>query len=134
MSLSDAFRDRHYEAGYVYIAGSLYGRVLKIGTTWDLPRQEYRLNYNGYGSLNDWKMLYSVWLDSNAGNIEHRARGRLQRYKIMRMYRKDGRLQKGREIVQCSFSIAYEALSDLISDDAKSKAWRSDYSRFYEFG
>ncbi len=32
MSLNDVYRVRHYEAGYVYIAGSLSGRVIKIGT------------------------------------------------------------------------------------------------------
>jgi hypothetical protein len=32
MSLNDVYRDRYYEPGNVYIAGSLSGRVIKIGT------------------------------------------------------------------------------------------------------
>jgi len=133
MSLSDAFRDRHYGPGYVYIAGSLSGRVLKIGTTWDVPRQQYRLNYVGYGSLNDWMMLYSVWVESGAGSVEHAARRQLQGYKTMRMYKKDGSWQKGREIVRCSFSVAFEAISGLISEEAKSSAWRSKHCSSFEF-
>jgi T5orf172 domain len=133
MSLSDAFRDRHYGPGYVYIAGSLSGRVLKIGTTWNIRRQRNRLNYVAYGSLSDWMMLYSVWVDSGAGDVEHTARRQLQRYKTMRMYEKDGSWQKGREIVRCSFSLAYEALSCLISEEAKSNEWRSKNCSLFEF-
>jgi hypothetical protein len=33
MSLNDVYRERYYGSGWVYIAGSLLGGVIKIGTT-----------------------------------------------------------------------------------------------------
>jgi hypothetical protein len=81
MSLSDAFRDRHYAAGYIYIAGSLWGRALKIGTTINIRGQQSKLRYLQYGGLDDWRLLYYVRVSEDSGRIEHAARRRLQRYK-----------------------------------------------------
>jgi hypothetical protein len=87
-----------------------------------------------YGSLGDWEILYCFWVDEGAGRIEHDARGRLQQYKTMRMYEKDGRRQKGREILKCSFSAALKALTEAVGDDEKSNEWQSNNCRYYEFG
>jgi hypothetical protein len=134
MSLNDVFRDRHYESGYIYIAGSLSGRVVKIGTTKDLRRYQRYLQSGEYGGLDDWEMLYWLWVNEGAGRIEHEARSHLQRYKTMRPYQKDGRWQKAREIARCPFSTALEALTVAIGNDEKSDEWRSDGFRYYEFG
>ncbi|MBV8891611.1 hypothetical protein [Bradyrhizobium sp.] len=96
MSLNDVYRDRHYDAGNVYIAGSLSGRVIKIGTAKNMGGYPRYLQNKKYGSLRDWELLYYVWVDEGAGRIEHEARSRLQQYKTMRGYEKDGRWQKGR--------------------------------------
>jgi DNA-directed RNA polymerase alpha subunit len=50
------------------------------------------------------------------------------------MYERDGRPQKGREILKCSFSDAFEALTAAIGDDKKSNDWQSNQCRYYEFG
>jgi Bacterial RNA polymerase, alpha chain C terminal domain len=134
MSLNDVFRDRHYEAGNVYIAGSLSGRVIKIGTAKNMGGYPRYLQNKKYGSLGDWEILYCVWVDEGAGRIEHDARARLQQYKTMRGYERDGRWQKGREILKCSFSAALEALTDAIGDNKKSNQWRSHHCHYYEFG
>jgi Bacterial RNA polymerase, alpha chain C terminal domain len=134
MSLNDVYRDRYYKAGCVYIAGSLSGRVIKIGTTKKIGRYPKYLQTRKYGSLDDWEILYCFWVNEGAGRIEHDARGRLQQQKTMRMYEKDGRWQKGREILKCSFSAALVALADAVGDDTKSNEWRSNLCRYYEFG
>lgn len=134
MSLNDVYRDRHYEPGNVYIAGSLSGRVIKIGTAKNMGGYPRYLQRKKYGNLDDWEILYCFWVDEGAGRIEHDARGRLQQYKTMRMYKKDGGWQKGREIVKCSFSAALEALTGALGDDKKSNEWRSNRCRYYEFG
>jgi len=134
MSLNDVFRDRHYEAGNVYIAGSLSGRVIKIGTAKNMGGYPRYLQNKKYGSLGDWELLYCVWVDDGAGRIEHDARARLQQYKTMRPYKRDGRWQKGREILKCSFSAALEALTNAIGDDKKSNEWQSNDCHYYEFG
>src|SRR5260370_26336544 len=113
MSLSDVFRDRYYEPGYVYIAGSLSNRVIKIGTTKKIRPQQKYLRNRKYGGIGDWGLLYYVWVDEG-GKVEHEALRRVRRHQTLRMYTKDGSRQKGREIVQCSFSTSLDALSDCI--------------------
>jgi DNA-directed RNA polymerase alpha subunit len=134
MSLDDVFRDRHYGCGCVYIAGSLSGRVIKIGTAKSMGRYPQYLRSRKYGSLGDWEILYCCWVSEGAGRIEHDARARLQQYKIMRTYEKDGRRQKGREILKCSFHAAFEALAAAIENDEKHDEWQSSDCRYYEFG
>jgi hypothetical protein len=133
MDWSDTFRDRYYGSGYVYIAGSLSHRVLKIGTTVNIRQQEKRLRRTSYGSIDDWVLLYYVWVDE-AGRIEHDARRRLVRYRELRMYDKEGHRQKGREIVNCRFGLALEALDGLLDDAQRSKATKSWRAAGYEFG
>jgi hypothetical protein len=133
MSLSDVYEQRHYAPGYVYIAGSLSGRLLKIGVTKNIHRQEKYLQTRRYGNLTDWSLLYYLWLDDNAGDIEHQTRKRLQKHKVIRDYLKDGRLQRGRELVECSFSMAFEALSECVGDAGRERTWRSSFAGFYEF-
>lgn len=130
---SDTFRDRYYDPGYVYIAGSLSHRVLKIGTTVNIRQQERRLRRTAYGSIEDWVLLYYVWVDEG-GRIEHDARRALKRYRQLRMYDKEGHRQKGREIVNCRFGIALEALTGLLNDAQRTDATKSRRASEYEFG
>jgi hypothetical protein len=124
MDWSDTFRDRFYGPGYVYIAGSLSHRVIKIGTTVNIRQQERRLRRTAYGSIEDWVLLYYVWV-SEGGRIEHDARRLLKRYRQLRMYDKEGYRQKGREIVNCRFSIALEALTGLLDNAQRADATKS---------
>ena len=71
MSLSDAYRERHYSPGYVYIAGSLSAEVMKIGTTLNIHRQQKRRRNLEYGRISDWVLLYYVWVDE-AGMLDHK--------------------------------------------------------------
>jgi hypothetical protein len=50
MSWSDTFRDRHYEPGYVYVAGSLSNRILKIGTTITVTYAVKKIGFEGTGT------------------------------------------------------------------------------------
>jgi hypothetical protein len=133
MDWSDTFRSRYYDPGYVYIAGSLSHRVLKIGTTVNIRQQERRLRRTAYGSIEDWVLLYYVWVDEG-GRIEHDARRALKRYRQLRMYDKEGHRQKGREIVNCRFGIALEALTGLLDDAQRADATKSWRAGEYEFG
>ena len=63
MSLSDVYRNRYYDEGYVLIAGSQSTRLVKIGTTQDAVGRERRQRNVKYGGVPDWKMLYYVWLE-----------------------------------------------------------------------
>jgi hypothetical protein len=130
---SDNFRDRYYSPGYVYIAGSLSHRVLKIGTTVNIRAQQRRLQRTAYGSIDDWALIYYVWVEEG-GRIEHDARRALKRYRQLQMYDKEGHRQKGREIVNCRFGIALEALTGLLDDAQRAGATKSWRAYEYEFG
>ena len=73
MSLSEVYRDRYYSSGYVYVAGSLSERVLKIGVTINIHQQQAYLRNRCYGGIGDWVLLYYVHVDSG-GEVEHDAR------------------------------------------------------------
>jgi T5orf172 domain len=133
MSLSDGHRRNYLVAGYVYIAGSISGRVLKIGATSDVSRQQYKLQYNQYGGFDDWQILCHVWIDECRGDVEFAVRRRLQPYKTMGTYWKDRQQQKAREMVACSFSTAYEALCYSITATQKSTRWLRYDTHLYEF-
>jgi hypothetical protein len=132
MSLSDVFRDRHYSPGYVYILGSISARVLKIGTTVNLRQQVNRNSSQRYGGIDDWVLLFHVRVEEG-GKTEHDARRLLKRYRDLRMYLKDGRPQKGRELVNCGFTTALEAIIQCLSERELKKAWRSSRTSEFEF-
>lgn len=132
VSLSDVYRERHYKPGYVYIAGSLEGRLLKIGVTEHIGRQQTKLRSQKYGNLDDWCLLFHVWVDRGA-KVEHDARRHLQRFKAVRYYKKDGRLQRTRELVSCGFSAAHQALVNLLDEGVQANVWRSSSCANYEF-
>jgi hypothetical protein len=132
MSLSDVYRDRYYSPGYVYILGSKSARVLKIGTTVNLRQQVNRNRSQSYGGIGDWVLLYRVWVEEG-GKTEHDARRQLKRYRDLRMYWKDGRSQKGRELVNCGFTTALQALVPFLSENEFKKAWQSGRCDEFEF-
>lgn len=134
MSLSDVFRDRYHTPGWVYILGSASERVLKLGITVNLRQQTGRNRTQKYGGIGDWKLLYRVWVEASA-RIETNALGRLKKYKANRGYLKDRqRPQRSREIVNCAFSTAVEALESCLSESERASAWRSNDTDAYEFG
>jgi hypothetical protein len=132
MSFSEVYRDRYYNPGYVYIVGSLSERVLKIGTTINIHRQQAYLRNRWYGSIGDWVLLYYVHVDSG-GRVEHDARRRLEQYRQITWYEKDRSLQRGREIVKCSFSRALEALLEVVPEQKRLGGWRSERCDEFEF-
>ena len=102
------YQIRHSKSAYVYIAGSLTGRLIKIGTARDIPQREYQLNYEQYAGFADWNILFSIRV-SEAGKVEHDASARVGR-RIYRSYFKNGVEQIAVEALQCSFSAAVKAV------------------------
>jgi Bacterial RNA polymerase, alpha chain C terminal domain len=132
MSLSEVYRDRYYSSGYVYVAGSLSERVLKIGVTINIHQQQAYLRNRRYGGIGDWVLLYYVHVDSG-GKVEHDARRLLERYRQITWYKKDSSQQRGREIVKCSFGRALKALLEVVPQEMRSKGWQSEHCDEFEF-
>jgi hypothetical protein len=119
--------------GHLYIAGSLAGRVVKIGSCIDVPQRENRLRAEGYGGQSDWEVLFHTDYLSDASRIEHNARTSLYRWRINRPYIKDGFRQIADELLKCSFSVAFDAVSEQLADMEGVDSYRSSRWRRYEF-
>lgn len=128
-----SYQHRHRSRGYVYIAGSLSAKLLKIGTTRDVAQRDITLQYdNGYGEITDWKMLFRAKVE-NAGEVEGNALRSLQGFKIPRAYEKEGSKQVASEILNVSFGRALKAVEGAIGDSKLDDLWMSpewaDYDR-----
>jgi len=128
-----AYQQRFSTPGYVYIAGSMAGRVVKIGSCINVPQRESQIRAEAYGGQSDWDVIFhTIWLE-DAGRIEHNARSSLYRYQISRPYVKDGARQRADELLKCSFSVALNALAAKVDDIAAAQHYRSQYCGRYEF-
>jgi T5orf172 domain len=126
-----AFTSRERASASVYIAGSLSGRVIKIGVTNDIQRRVRQLCAQGYGGFSDWSVLISVDVN-DAGAVEREVSSRIRGKRINNTYFKDGVEQMAIEVIQCSFSAAFEALADSVGGINRPNYWL-DRNREYEF-
>lgn len=104
------FIKRETAVQYVYIAGSLAGQLIKIGTASDVKQRERKMRAEGYGEQHDWVVLHLIFTE-NAGAIERSASQYVRGEKVYRQYWKDGFSQTATEIFKCSYSDALTALA-----------------------
>lgn len=110
-----AFMKRHVERGTVYIAGSIKGRLIKIGSTQNALR-ETTLNLTKYGGHDDWKILLTIECE-HAGKLEDSVQKKLYKYGISFQYEHDGHLQRSTELFNCSYSKAKEHLDYILAKE-----------------
>lgn len=108
------FQKRNDLAGYVYIAGSISGQLIKIGFSNDYETRENYLNYQKYGGYDDWKIIF-ILHGANAGNLELQLHSKLRNYATSREYFHDNHYQEGTELFLCSISKVIEATDNLDS-------------------
>ena len=132
--LNIVYQKREDTPGYVYIAGSLSGRVIKIGTTGDLNQRENQMRAEGYGGSKDWIILFSLYVE-RGGAFERGASDRVNGKRVYRPYFKDGIEQDAVELHLCSFSEALRAMTERLSDEERKRmtVYRSQYTDRYEF-
>lgn len=106
-----AFTARETSSGNVYIAGSLSGRVIKIGMTTDIARRQRQLRAQQYGGFSDWRVLFDVHVN-DAGAVERAVSSRTIGKRVYGGYFKDGNHQMAIEVIQCSFSAAFKAFAE----------------------
>ena len=111
-----AYQKRHRTPGSVYIAGSLSGRLIKVGGSEDTWERAYSLFNEGYAGFNDWELLYRVFV-SEYGNIENKTHNLLSDFATSAVYSKQGHDQKAKEIFRCSFKTARAALHEAVEQE-----------------
>lgn len=74
---SIGFTARETLSGHVYIAGTLRGRLVKIGVAGDIAQRERQLRAERYGGFGDWLILVHVWVN-DCGKIEREISDRIR--------------------------------------------------------
>ena len=113
-----AYQKRYSSDGYVYIAGSLRKRLIKIGGTGSIHNREASLNNDSYAGAYDWKILLYVEV-KNFGQIEREVQNLLAKYAVQISYKKlvvSGfyKPQWASEVFECSFGVAKNALDQVL--------------------
>jgi T5orf172 domain len=127
-----AYQRRHSSYQYVYIAGSLSSRVVKIGTAVDCAQRERQLQKERYGGIADWLILFRTKV-ADAGKIELEAHGLLRVFRDIRRYDKVGQSVDAGEILRCSFDRALSVVADCIGDAKRDDLWMSPRHKDYDF-
>ena len=114
---SIAFYRRHRSKGYVYIAGSLATKRVKVGMTTDLKQRVQHLNMYAYGNASDWEMLAFAKTE-RAGECEFEVHSKLASYAVSGTYTKAGKTYDCYEIFDCKLKTAFNALKNCLPQDA----------------
>lgn len=105
------FRKRYSETAWVYIAYSKSENLHKIGMSSNLKKRHLSLKSgrSAYAMANDWVVEAKIYVD-NSGTIENEVMKELDPFSVEAFYEKDNTFHRTKEIFDCTFKQAYEAL------------------------
>ena len=126
------YQIRHSKSGFVYVAGSLSGRVIKIGTAKHIGQREGQLRAERYAGFADWIVLFSIQV-GEAGRVEHDASARVPGRRVFNSYFKNGVEQTAIEVLECPFSAAVEAIKESLGPTDNAEPWKAKWTYQYEF-
>lgn len=127
-----SYQKRHNTEGYIYIAGSKAARLLKVGTCVDIEQRRRNLRNQMYGGISDWEMLFTAKVDAG-GKVEGDALARLSKFKVVRMYEKDGKKQEAAEMLKTSFSVALSVVHESLKTTKATEIRKALKTSDYEF-
>jgi hypothetical protein len=106
-----------HKVGFVYIAGSLKGKLIKVGCTGDTKGRVNDLNtaLAKYANYDDWVILYEA-KTLKIGKVERTMHTELDHYKTSRQHTKAGKLQNAHDLYQCSYNKARNVITQLQDD------------------
>jgi hypothetical protein len=106
------FTKRSAKAGFVYIAQTKKGKLIKLGFSENVREREKSLIRTKYGEFDDWKILLGISC-INAGKLEIEIKKQLEKYAQVKTYNHDGKKQVADELYRCEYSQAKEQLKQL---------------------
>jgi hypothetical protein len=104
-----AYMLRHDAPSTIYIAGSVRGRLLKVGCSNDVQVRRQLLNSYWYGGQFDWQILATAQTPS-AGRVEFEVHARLARFHVSGEYVQGGKRRVCYELFRCDFEDAADAV------------------------
>ncbi|WP_026953962.1 GIY-YIG nuclease family protein [Algoriphagus vanfongensis] len=113
-----AFQKRYHESGYLYIAGSMEGKLIKIGITNNIEKRKYTLKKTSYANQNDWEIIYFLYT-KNVGLLEYLCSCKLVNHITKIQYSHAGKLSMAKEIFYCSFKKALKVVLESKNDSMR---------------
>lgn len=107
------YQKRNELAGIVYIAGTIQGKMIKVGFSDSIEKREESLNRTKYASCDDWKILAAI-RSNFAGQIENEIRPILKQHSYIANYNHDGKQHETSETYFCAYSKIRLSLHQLI--------------------
>jgi hypothetical protein len=108
------FQERWDQDAFVYVAGSLSLRVVKIGFASDVENRITSLRVLGYAGADDWMALY--WVETkHAGHHEYKAQQLLKIFAAPTKYVRDDREVDCLETFACDATHAIDAVRSVTS-------------------
>ncbi|RZL45547.1 MAG: GIY-YIG nuclease family protein, partial [Pedobacter sp.] len=110
---------RENNVGYVYLAGSRKGGLIKVGSSNDKHNSIKGLNLPASRSagLDDWELLFDVKTKA-MGKLERLIQQELAEFKADYPHEKIAKTQNAAELYRCSYDKARAAFSELESDES----------------
>jgi len=104
---------REHKNGYIYIAGSKKGSMIKVGSANETKARTptFDISSSKYGGYDDWEVLFHA-RTVTMGRIERQFQEKLSEYKTSYQFEKAGKLQSGGELYRCSYAKAKEVILD----------------------
>lgn len=110
-----AYMLRHEAPATVYIAASIRGQLMKVGSSGLVPERRMMLNAYRYGDQSDWQMLATACTPA-AGRVECDVHAKLARYSVPGGYWQGGKRRSCYELFKCNLADALEALRTSLPD------------------
>lgn len=128
-----AFIRRSSNLGYVYIAATRRGRLLKVGSTSDVTRRSSTLNNEGgYAGYDDW-LVISYAKIPNVGRVEFEIHKALEDLVLSMEYIKAGRKQVAREVMRGELRRIWKTYQAAIVNVPDNDRWRHPKLGSFDF-
>lgn len=103
------------KTGYMYIAGSIKGNLIQVGSAVEAKDKIKTINSFSakYAGFDDWELLFYAKTET-LGKAERLTHQKLSDYKAVHVQEKATKLKNGIEIYRCSYNKAKLAMSELL--------------------
>jgi hypothetical protein len=110
---------REHEAGFIYIAGSRKGTLIKVGSTSNIIDRIKSLNMpkTRYAGFDDWVLLYDA-RTATQGRSERKIQQKLSENKVNYLVEKSGKATDSGELYRCSYNKAKDAITALETEES----------------
>lgn len=128
-----AYIRRYSDSGYIYIAATATGRLLKVGATSDVGGRAATLNSDGgYAGFDDWTVIAHA-KTPNMGRVEFEIHKDLESLLLKMEYIRGGRKQSAREVMRGDLKRIWAAYQAAIIKVPETDRWKHSKLVSFDF-